>query len=233
MAALAIFLKGPPRKIGLFFVYGLAYAREGKATEAAEYFEKAAQAYENDPVAWGSQGIALCEVGSYEAAIESLERALALDPANKEFLHYRCEALFETGQFSMAVQTAAPEDLAHNVFHQLLKIHNSYPKQGELQRRLEELLVAHASEAWKSAFRGGLTEFASFASEQTDFKDLEVWNQALQELFPRAEGFSILLKLFDVLTRFKVFGDTKALLGLPREQRLLLVGEKEDSLGTG
>lgn len=233
-AKLEPFLRKGKTIRGLFFVYGLAYAREGKVTEAAEYFEKAAQAFGNDPIAWGNEGIARCELGSYEYAIEPLERALALDPSNKEFLHYRCEALFETGQFSIAVQTAAPEDLAHNVFHQLLKIHNSYPKQGELQRRLEELRVADDSEVWKSAFRGGLTEFASFASEQTDFKDLEVWNRALQELFALEEGLSILLKLFDVLTRFKVLGDTKALLELPREQRLLLVGEKkEDSLANG
>ena len=37
----------------------------------------------------------------------------------------------------------------------------------------------------------------------------------------------ILLKLFDVLTRFKVFDDKKALLELPREQRLLLMGDED------
>jgi hypothetical protein len=71
-----------------------------------------------------------------------------------------------------------------------------------------------------------------FASEQTDFKDLEVWNQALQELFAHADDFSILLKMFDILTRFKVFGDTKALLELPREQRLLITGNNGETSGS-
>jgi tetratricopeptide (TPR) repeat protein len=229
-AKLDPFLKRGKTIRGLLFVYGLAFAREGKITQAAKYFDDAAQAFENDSVAWGNKGIALCELGRYGDAIEPLERAIALNPTEKDFLHYRCEALFETGQFLVAVQTAAPEDLAHNVFHQLLKSRNSHPKQGQLQQKLEELRMAHGSEAWTNAFRGGLTEFASFASERDDVKDLEIWNQALQELFAGAEGFSILLKLFDVLTRFKVFGDTKALLELPREQRLLLVGGKEDPL---
>jgi tetratricopeptide (TPR) repeat protein len=227
-AKLEPFLKEGKRIPGLLFVYGLSFAREGKTTQAIEYFNKAARAFENDSVAWGSKGIALCELGKYQDAIEPLERALALDPTEKKFLHYRCEALFETKQFLEAVQTATPEDLAHNVFHQLLKVRNSRPKQGQLQQELEGLWGANDSEVWKSAFRGGLTEFTSFASAQTDVKDLEVWNQALQELFAGAREFSILLKLFDVLTRFKVFGDTKALLELPREQRLLLRGETKN-----
>jgi tetratricopeptide (TPR) repeat protein len=85
-AKLEPFLKKGKTIRGLFFVYGLAYAGEGKATEAAEYLEKAAQAYENDPVAWGSQGIALCEMGSYEAAIESLERGARVRPRQQRVL---------------------------------------------------------------------------------------------------------------------------------------------------
>jgi hypothetical protein len=66
--------------------------------------------------------------------------------------------------------------------------------------------------------------------EAKSIDQLQTWNTALRELFSTEQKFSILLKLFDVLTRFKVFNDKKALLELPREQRLLLMGEGENRL---
>jgi hypothetical protein len=47
-------------------------------------------------------------------------------------------------------------------------------------------------------------------------------------LFADQKDFSILVKLFDVIARVKILGDRKALLELPREQRLLLIGEKDE-----
>jgi tetratricopeptide (TPR) repeat protein len=216
---------------GIFLVYGLALGNEEKHTEALKYFDKAVNAFENDSGAWGSKGIALCSLGMYEEALEALDRSLALSPGDKNFQHYQGQALFETRQFALAADTLPPEVLSHNIFHQLLKILNSHPRQGRLQQKLLRLNKADDSEGWKNAFVGGLIEFASLASEfsdQKDLDDLQIWSSALHELFANEQQFSILLTLFNVLTRVKVFNDRKALLELPREQRLLLVGEKEE-----
>ena len=150
-----------------------------------------------------------------------------MNPNHKMLLHHRCEALFEAKQYELAVKTASPENLAHNIFHQLLKIRNLRPKQGELQQRLLELKSAHNSGPWQSAFTGGLIEFASFVASKKDTSDLDTWNSAMRELFEGLEEFAMLLRLFDVLTRVKVLNDRKALLELPREQRLLLISENE------
>jgi len=213
---------------GMFFVYGVSLAYEEKITEAIEYFDKAALAYKNDPLPWRNKGVALCSLGKYREALQALDRALVLAPSDKHSLHYRGEALLETKQYALAVETIPAEDLSHNIFHQLLNIWNSHPKQGELQQKLLEIKDAHDSDRWQNAFAGGLTEFASDAAARKDAEGMDVWNSALRELLTDQEPFSILLKLFDVLTRVKVYNDKKALLELPREQRLLLVGEKEE-----
>lgn len=221
---------------GIFFHYGTALANEKNYKEALKYFDKAARAFQNDWYAWGNKGIVLCKLERYGEALEALDRSLAANPVPKPFLYHRCEALLETRQYSTAVETIPREYLSHGIFHQLLKIGNSRPKQGELQQALLKLKNADDSKAWGKAFLGALTEFASFAKSfrsREEFEQLRIWNSTLQELFTAQKSFSILLKLFDVLTRVKLFDDRKALLELPREQRLLLIGEEseEESLG--
>ena len=220
---------------GIFYIYGLALANESRVADALEYFDKATAAFQNDALAWRNKGVALCSLGSYEQALGALDRSLALTPADERSLHYRGEALLAMRRYSEAVETLPLESLSHNIFHEVLRIANSSPKQGRLQQELLKLKNAYDSEAWQSAFVGGLTEFASSVAgkpKPRDIEELPTWNTALHELFPTEEKFSILLKLFDVLTRVRVFGDRKALLELPREQRLLLVGEKEDPFDT-
>jgi len=230
---LSPFLAEGERIPGVFFSYGLAFGHEGKHEKALEYFTKAAAAFENHATAWGNKGVALCKLDRYPEALEALERSLALDSkGDKVFRHSLCEAFLETKQYATAVEKSSPEDLSHNIFHHLLKIVNLGPKQGRLQQQLMELKNAHDSAKWQNAFLGGLIEFASYAAhefdEREDIKVLQIWNSALQELFAKLDNFSILLKLFDVLTRVKVFNDKKALLELPWEQRTLLIGEQKD-----
>ncbi|HEV7523151.1 MAG TPA: tetratricopeptide repeat protein, partial [Candidatus Angelobacter sp.] len=217
---------------GVFFLYGLALAHEENHAEALKYFAKAVRSFERDAAAWGNKGIALCALGRYEEAFESLSRALTLDPEDKNFLHYYCESLFEMKRYDMAVQTASPEILSHNIFHSLLKVCSLRPKQGKLQQELVKLKKASESAAWQNAFVGGLTEFAGFAAEKltsdNDLTDLQTWNSALRELFDDNPNFAILLTLFEVLVRVRVFNDRKALLELPREQRLLIMSEKNE-----
>jgi tetratricopeptide (TPR) repeat protein len=232
--ALAPFLADGGRISGIFSLYGASFGNEGTYSEALEYFDKAINAFENDALSWGNKGAVLCKLGRYGEALEALNRSLALRPGHKRFLHLRCEALLETKQYTVAAETTPSEVLSHNIFHQLSKILTGHPKQGMLQQQLLELKRADTSETWHNAFVGGLTEFASLAAgfdDQLQIGDLPIWNSALRELFADQEQFAILLSLFDVLTRVKVFGDKKALLELPREQRLLLIGRDEESLG--
>ena len=148
--------------------------------------------------------------------------------SNERSHHYRGEALLASKQYETAVQTLPSENLSHNIFHRLLEFWNSHLKQGELQQRLSDLQSADDSGGWRSAFTNGLIEFASFAAQKGETEDLNVWNAALCELFSNDESFSILMKLFDVLTRVKVLNDRKALLELPREERLLLLGNTNE-----
>ncbi len=215
----------------LLVIYGVTFAEEDKMSEALEYFSKATMAFEGDPYAWGNRGHVLCNLGKYEEALECLDRSLALNPNERGVLHSRCQALFETRQFDVAFATVAPEILSHYVFHQLLNILNAHPRQGELQQQLSKLKNAHDSATWQAAILGGLTEMASLArtfESREALDELRIWNSAIQEMFVNQNNFSILLKLFDVLMRVKVLDDRKALLELPREQRLLIVGEKEE-----
>ena len=181
---------------------------------------------------WGNIGIAYCRLGQHKLALDAFDRVLALAPGTQaEISHYRLESLFGTNQYDVAVKTATPEDLSHAVFHQILTILNSHPRQAKLKEQLLQLMNAHDSNAWRNAFVGGLTELASFSKDfesPEDLQHLKIWNSAIQELFAKELAFSILLKLFDVLTRVKVSNDRKALLELPREQRLLLITEKEE-----
>jgi tetratricopeptide (TPR) repeat protein len=217
---------------GLFSYYAVSLADENKFLEALEFFDKAIRAFEYDPHAWGNRGITLYKLERYKEALDSLDRATTLDPEpNKTLLHFRCLTLLAMGQYKTAAESAIPEDLAHCIFHGLLDILNAHPKQGKLQQELATLMTADSSPAWQDAFFGGLTELASLFKEATSLEDLEnlkAWNLALKELFSGQERFAILLKFFDVLARVKILDDRKALLELPREQRLLVIGEKKE-----
>jgi tetratricopeptide (TPR) repeat protein len=217
---------------GLFSYYAVSLADENKFLEALEFFDKAIWAFEYDPHAWGNRGITLYKLERYKEALDSLDRATTLDPEpNKTLLHFRCLTLLAMGQYKTAAESAIPEDLAHCIFHGLLDILNAHPKQGKLQQELATLMTADSSPAWQDAFFGGLTELASLFKEATSLEDLEnlkAWNLALKELFSGQERFAILLKFFDVLARVKILDDRKALLELPREQRLLVIGEKKE-----
>lgn len=217
----------------VFVLYAATLANEGDDEQALKYLKKATTVFENNPLAWANMGMSLCRLGRYTEALAALDRSIELDPDLSGASHHRCEALIETKQYSKAAHTATPDDLAHNIFHQLLKIANSRPKQGKLQEELSQLKSANESEAWQRAFVGGLTEFTSSAAQVNESGDLEAlpsWNAALHELFAGEQQFSLVLVLFDVLTRWKVSRDTKALLDLPLEQRLLLVGKDIEHL---
>lgn len=221
----------------MLVLYGISLVEQSEGAEGLKYFEMATASCPNYLYAWVNKGILLCRLERYNDALVALTHALSLNPSSEMLQHYRCGALIKTHQYALAAQTASAGDLTHNLFHELLAISNSRPKQGKLQEQLLKLKDADESESWQSAFLGGLVEFASFAASnfksRKDFADLQRWNEALSELFSDEAAYSMLLKLFDVLTRVKVLNDRKALLELPREQRLLLIQGDQEVLSDG
>lgn len=217
---------------GVFSHYAVGLAGENNFVEALEFFDKAIRAYEYDGHAWGNQGIVLYRLERYKEALDSLDRAMTLDSeSGKALTHFRCLTLLAMGQYKAAVESAIPEELSHCIFHGLLDILNSHPRQGKLQQELARLKCADSSQAWQDAFLGALTELASLmkeAASREQLDDLSVWNLALKELFSDQARFAILLKFLDILTRVKILDDRKALLELPREQRLLIIGEEKE-----
>ncbi len=207
--------------------YGVSLAGLSKHKEALAFYDKAIDRFPHYIGGWANKGVLLSWLGKYDDALVALNRALSLRSSDGMLLHYRCIALLRTGQYRLAIETACAEDLTHGIFHELLDLFNTHPKQqGKLQQALQHIRHADESEAWQKAFLGGLIEFTSFVAAELrgkkDHADLERWNLALQELFGDEVPYSTVLNLFDVLTRARVLDDPKALLELPLEQRQLL-----------
>jgi DNA-binding response OmpR family regulator len=73
------------------------YYREGKYSEAIQFFDGA---IEIDPllaVAWHDRGVCLRELGKDGLALKSLDKAVELEPDNEEFLFTRAELLKRIG----------------------------------------------------------------------------------------------------------------------------------------
>lgn len=216
----------------MFLCYGEALLACGKPKEALEYLQKAATGNEWDSRARANLGVALIALEQYDEALTAIDRAIDLDATIRPRLAlFRCDTLLGLNKHAEAVETVTPEDLSHTVFHRLLKLLNRRPRQEELEHELVLLRKGHDSEVWQEAFRGGLIEFASFCKDFDSPEDLDAiatWNGAIQQLFADQEEFSLLSKLFNVLTRVKVLKERKALLELPREQRRLIMDKDEE-----
>jgi len=89
-----------------------AYYREGNYPEAIRYFNQAIEIDSSLAVAWHDRGVALRELGKDNEALKSIDKAIALEPNNEEFLFTRAELLKRIGilqgqkkAISAAVQT--------------------------------------------------------------------------------------------------------------------------------
>ena len=75
---------------------------------------------------------------------------------------------------------------------------------------------------------GALAAFANHAhsiAEAHEAPRLRTWLEVISGLFSGEPQFEILIKVFDVMVRYKESGDEKVLLELPLEQRQLLESE--------
>jgi len=73
------------------------YYREGKYSEAIQFFDGAIEIDPSLAVAWHDRGVCLRELGKDGLALKSLDKAVELEPDNEEFLFTRAELLKRIG----------------------------------------------------------------------------------------------------------------------------------------
>ena len=117
------------------------------------------------------------------------------------------------------------EVVAHRIFHEFLELAN----RGHDKEEIETTLLRFGSVFGKSpgpdALAGGLIEFTSHMYRHAEADEaplLRRWFEAMSRLFSADPHFEILIKVFDVMVRYKESHDEKVLLELPLEQRRLL-----------
>src|SRR5439155_1362596 len=75
-----------------------SYAATNDRDQAQAMFAKAAKAAPNEPMVWATQGNYYARVKEWDAAIESLSRAIQLAPENKDYLKKLGFALARAGR---------------------------------------------------------------------------------------------------------------------------------------
>lgn len=73
------------------------YYREGKYSEAIQFFDGAIEIDPSLAVAWHDRGVCLRELGKDALALKNLDKAVELEPDNEEFLFTRAELLKRIG----------------------------------------------------------------------------------------------------------------------------------------
>jgi len=223
---------------GVFTIYGWALSEQGRHEEAMAYLTKATEHFPDDQFAFTHLGLTLLDQGQVEKGVAELARAYRKRPENKWTAAQYCRALFSSQQYDRTLSELPNEIVAHGIFHLLLEANRQYTKQGALQNRIKELETLTSGRDWQQAFHGSLIEFLSYASEETttplQIRRLEVWRDALSELYGDTSDYQLVIQLLDVLLQFKKGAGLRVLLSIPLEQRrLLITEEQEQALGRG
>lgn len=221
-------LEGGKSNRDVFIPYGFSLSRLGRTSEALTYFAKATKSAPHDWRAWFYKSQALHDLKRSREALADAERAMEIAPSNSDVQHSYCKTLFALGEYQRAMETLETEAVAHQVFHEMLDLTDARPE--KIRNVLVRLRSSLAGKKWQEAILGGLIEFTSSLCEQasvSDVSSLRKWNDILSGLFKAQPRFAILLKMFDVMVRYKESSDKKVLLELPLEQRSLL--EKSDT----
>lgn len=209
----------------ILLTYGSSLGREGKFRAALAYFAKVTKAFPQLVNGWLLQGEALLDLKCSREALTALEKAWQIAPEDHRVQSRYCEAFFAVGQYERGLAELPVEVVAHRIFHEFLELAN----RGHNKREIESTLLRFRSVFGKSpgpdALAGGLIEFTSHMYRQAEADEaplLRRWFQAISRLFSADPHFEILIKVFDVMVRYKESQDEKVLLELPLEQRQLL-----------
>jgi len=205
--------------------YGGSLAREGKLKQALAYFTKATKRFPQYLDAWIFKGQALIDLKRPQEALAALEKAWHIAPEDHRAQSRYCEALFAVGQYQRSLAELPVEVVAHRIFHEFLEL----AKRGHNKEDIESTLLRFRSVFGKSpgpdALAGGLIEFTSHMyrhAEADEVPLLRRWFEAMSRLFSADPHFQILIKVFEIIVRYKESQDEKVLLELPLEQRRLL-----------
>ena len=118
-----------------------------------------------------------------------------------------------------------PDVVAHCMLHEFLRLAEKGHDKREVERTLLKFRPAFASSPGSYVLAGALAAFASHAHIQAETHEapqLRNWLEPISRLFSGDPQFEILIKVFDVMVRYKESGDERVLLELPLEQRQLL-----------
>lgn len=221
---------------GVFGIYGWALFELDRYEEALPYLKKAVEYFPADQFSFTNLGLSLLKLGQADEGLATLAQAHKNRPQNEWTAARYCAALFSQQQCERALAELPNEIVAHGIFHILLEVNRSDIKQGALQNRLKEIEELVLDPLWQQAFQGALTEFLSFAAENTEssatIRQLEIWQSAFAELYENDPAYQMFIQLLDVLIQFKKGAGLRALLSIPLEQRrLLITEEQEQALG--
>ena len=212
--------------------FGLSLARERKIREALGYFTKVTKRFPEHVDALVLQGEALMDLGRHQEAVAVLEKALKIAPEEHRVQSRWSEALFAAGEYQRALAELPVEIVAHRIFHRFLDLaHRGHDKK-DIASTLEMFRSVFGKSPGQDALAGGLIEFTSHAhrhAETNETPQLRTWSAAISRLFSGDRRFEIVIKVFDVMVRYKESGDEKVLLELPLEERQLL--ESKDAGG--
>ena len=210
----------------ILVLYGSALIEDGQPEEAVKLLTEATRFAPRDHVAWEGLGEALLKLKRYDEASKALEQALELHPDCRWALVCYCKALFALGAHKKALQRCPADMVTHRVFHELLDLYHRGPTADALRVELSHW----ESMTERSMLSAAIVEFVSHASKHADASDvpwLKLWRDALAEQFGSQTEYELVIKVFDVLARYKESRDERVLLELPLEQRALLAADQE------
>jgi tetratricopeptide (TPR) repeat protein len=215
----------------ILLAYGYSLWKIGKPRAALRYFIRVTRVFPQRPDAWRLRGRVCLDQDRSKDALTALERARELTPNDRQVQVLYGRALFAEGLFERSLAELPVDVVAHCIFHAFLGL----AKRGHHSSEIADTLLLFrrrifAEPPGPEALAGGLIEFASHMHRKAtsqEVPDLRKWLNAISWLFATDPPFEILIKLFDVMLRYKESGDEKILLELPLEQRQLLESKEE------
>jgi tetratricopeptide (TPR) repeat protein len=208
--------------------YGCALAGSGNLRKALAYFVKATNLMPNDPDSWRFKGQALLDLKRPSEALVALEKASKIAPSDDQVQFQLCKALLAVRKYQRMLAEIPIEGVAHCIFHELLELANEGHNKARIERTLVSFRTAFAKESGPEALAGGLIEFTSHAYRHAaadEAPQLRIWSEVISKLFSGDRRFEIVIKVFDVMVRYKESEDETVLMELPLEQRQLLQSE--------
>lgn len=206
----------------ILITYGSSLKRNGKFTLALACFKRVIKLFPLHLNAWLLQGEVLLDLKRPGEALTALQKARQIAPWDRRTQVPYCRALFAEGLYKRSLAELPVEVVAHCIFHVFLGLAKRGHGRGDIANTL--LLFRHeifAQPPGPDALAGGLIEFASYLHRKAtpeEVPELRKWLDAISWLFLADPPFEILIKVFDVMLRYKESGDEKVLMELPLER---------------